>query len=74
MDNDRFFVKRGKVPKAPCYQCPDRNEDCHSKCKIYIDWSTARAEERDRIHEIKQKRLDSANYIREVTNRYSKRK
>ena len=26
--------------KSPCYQCPDREIGCHSKCEQYLSYQT----------------------------------
>ena len=70
--NDFLFANKKVPPRGPCFNCPDRNEDCHSVCEAYIIWSKARAEERDRIHEEKAKRFDHVNYIRQTCDSYNK--
>lgn len=30
------------INNCPCRDCTDRNSDCHSECRKYIDWSNER--------------------------------
>lgn len=50
--------------KAPCLNCPDRKEGCHSKCKKYIQFR----KELDIINETEQKRKQTNQVF------YSRRK
>ena len=33
-----------RVPKPPCKDCTDRNEQCHGTCERYLKWKKMREE------------------------------
>ena len=33
------------MAKVPCYKCPDRKAECHSKCEKWLEYEKARNEE-----------------------------
>lgn len=66
--------------KAPCYQCPDRQLDCHSTCEKYLEYKRtmqeiddAMAENREVLAYIsnlrKQNRINQAMYEKRKRSR-----
>ncbi len=41
--------------ECPCKGCmpPKRSSTCHGNCKEYLEWSTAKTEENERIRKVK---------------------
>ena len=46
-----------KKPKAPCYQCKDRHESCHSSCESYISFTKENKLYTDKVKEARYAEL-----------------
>lgn len=38
------------IPNAPCLNCPDRHESCHSHCEKYAEYKAERQKVLNRQH------------------------
>lgn len=42
------------MAKVPCYKCPDRKAECHSKCEKWLEYEKVRNAEYERTAKEKQ--------------------
>ena len=56
--NDLIFYGQ-REQKAPCLNCTERSQTCHTTCEIYKEFKKKRTEEVDKIKERKTKENDT---------------
>jgi hypothetical protein len=56
--------------KAPCKDCPNRHQGCHSECDKYIAFRKERDELNELKHKEKEKHRLLVEYNKEIGRRY----
>lgn len=59
---------------VPCYQCEDRNAECHSKCTKYREWKTEQDILRKNRNRQKELNMNYVDYVLCQREKFSRAK
>lgn len=54
------------APNCPCKDCKDRQVNCHSNCKKYIEWSIKNEELRKKVLENKTRQYYGMTHLNKL--------
>lgn len=59
---------------TPCYECDDRNLECHGRCEKYLAWKTANEKRREEMIQEAKANDDAREYVLAQQRKNKRRK